>query len=75
MPLSQVLNKLRDDGTLFWRRDLDFIPVKDRKTVRLFLSSSSEYEKSGCYNCCIQLCSFGMLCICAKNPDCQRRLL
>lgn len=41
MPLSQVLNKLHDDGKLFWRRDLDFVPEKDGKTVRLFLSSPS----------------------------------
>lgn len=41
MPLSQVLDKLRDDGQLFWRRDLDFMPQKDKRTVRLFLSSPS----------------------------------
>ena len=28
MPLSQVLDKLRDDGQLFWRRDPDFVPEK-----------------------------------------------
>jgi hypothetical protein len=39
MPLSQVLDKLRDDGQLFWRRDPDFVPEKDKRTVRLFLSS------------------------------------
>ena len=43
MPLLQVLDKLRDDGKLFYRRDLDFVPEKDRKTVRLFLSSSSGF--------------------------------
>jgi hypothetical protein len=43
MPLLQVLNMLRDDGHLFWRRDLDFVPEKDGNTVRLFLSSSSGF--------------------------------
>lgn len=43
MPLSQVLDKLRDDGQLFWRRDLDFVPEKDKRTVRLFLSSPSGF--------------------------------
>lgn len=43
VPLSQVLNKLHDDGKLFWRRDLDFVPEKDRQTVRLFLSSPSGF--------------------------------
>ena len=37
MPLSQVLDKLRDDGQLFWRRDPDFVPEKDKRTVRLFI--------------------------------------
>ena len=44
MPLSQVLDCLRDDGQLFWRRDPDFVPEKDKKTVRLFLSSSSGFS-------------------------------
>ncbi|WP_336696255.1 MULTISPECIES: hypothetical protein [Burkholderiales] len=43
MPLSQVLDRLRDDGLLFWRRDADFRPEKDERTVRLFLSSSSGF--------------------------------
>ncbi|HNI00636.1 MAG TPA: hypothetical protein PK958_16920 [Rhodocyclaceae bacterium] len=43
MPLSQVLDKLRDDGQLFWRRDPDFVPEKDKRTVRLFLSSPSGF--------------------------------
>ena len=43
MPLSQVLDKLRDDGKLFWRRDPDFVPEKDKRTVRLFLSSPSGF--------------------------------
>ena len=41
MPLSQVLNRLQDDGSLFWRRDFDFVPERERQTVRLFLSSPS----------------------------------
>ena len=41
MPLSQVLDRLRDDGRLFWRRDRDFVPEKDTRTVRLNLSSPS----------------------------------
>lgn len=43
LPLSRVLNKLYNDGKLFWRRDLDFVPEKDRQTVRLFLSSPSGF--------------------------------
>ena len=43
MPLSQVLDRLSDAGQLFWRRDPDFIPEKDRRTVRLFLSSPSGF--------------------------------
>ena len=41
MPLSQVLDKLQNDGQLFWRRDPDFTPEKDKRTVRLLLSSPS----------------------------------
>lgn len=43
MPLSQVLNKLQDHGQLFWRCDPDFVPEKDKQTVRLFLSSPSGF--------------------------------
>ena len=43
MPLSQVLDRLRDDGRLFWRRDRDFVPEKDARTVRLNLSSPSGF--------------------------------
>lgn len=39
MPLSQVLDRLRDEGLLFWRPDPDYVPEKDRRTVRLFVSS------------------------------------
>ena len=39
MPLSQVLDRLRDAGKLFWRRDADFKPEKDARTVRLYVSS------------------------------------
>jgi hypothetical protein len=43
MPLSQVLDKLQDHGQLFWRCDPDFVPEKDKQTVRLFLSSPSGF--------------------------------
>jgi len=39
MPLPLVLDRLRDAGKLFWRRDLDFKPEKDARTVRLYVSS------------------------------------
>ena len=39
MPLSLVLDRLRDAGKLFWRRDTDFKPEKDARTVRLYVSS------------------------------------
>ena len=39
MPLSLVLDRLRDAGKLFWRRDVDFKPEKDSRTVRLYVSS------------------------------------
>jgi hypothetical protein len=29
MPLSVVLDRLRDAGRLFWRRDVDFKPAKE----------------------------------------------
>ena len=41
MSLLLVLDRLRDDGKLFWRCDPDFVPEKDWRTVRLFLSSPS----------------------------------
>ena len=43
MPLSQVLDKLRDAGKVFWRRDPDFHPEKNKHTARLFLSTPSGY--------------------------------
>ena len=43
MPLSQVLDKMRDDGKLFWRRDFDFVPDKNKQTVRFFISSPSGF--------------------------------
>lgn len=43
MPLSQVLDRLRDAGHLFWRRDADFVPEKDKRTVRLYVSSPSGF--------------------------------
>ena len=41
MPLALVLEKLSNDGKLFWRVDPDYVPLKDKRTVRLFLSSPS----------------------------------
>ena len=35
----KVLDRLRDAGKLFWRRDADFKPEKDARTVRLYVSS------------------------------------
>lgn len=43
IPPSQVLDRLRDDGRLFWRRDRDFVPEKDARTVRLHLSLESGF--------------------------------
>ena len=43
MPLLLVLDRLRDHGKLFWRCDPDFVPEKDRRTMRLFLSSPSGF--------------------------------
>ena len=37
MPLPVVLDKLRDAGLLTWRRDPDFVPEKDKRTIRLFV--------------------------------------
>jgi hypothetical protein len=41
LPLIQVLDGLKVGGRLFWRRDLDFVPEKDSRTIRLFISSPS----------------------------------
>lgn len=41
LPLLRVLDRLKDDGILFWRRDLDFVPEKDARTMRLFISVPS----------------------------------
>lgn len=41
LPLLRILDRLRADGKLFWRRDMDFLPEKDRRTIRLFISSLS----------------------------------
>ncbi len=43
MPLLQVLDRLHDDGKLFWRHDPNFVPDKDKWTLRLFLSSPSGF--------------------------------
>jgi hypothetical protein len=37
LPLSVVLDKLGDAGLLFWRRDLEFVPEKDKRTIRVFV--------------------------------------
>ena len=46
LPLLRVLDRLKEDGTLFWRRDMDFVPEKDSRTMRLFISvpSGSTWE-------------------------------
>ena len=41
LPLTQVLDKLMAGGRVFWRRDIDFVPEKDSRTIRLFISSPS----------------------------------
>ena len=41
LPLLGILGKLKADGTLFWRRDVDFVPEKDSRTMRLFISAPS----------------------------------
>jgi len=43
MSLFTVLDTLSSQGKIFWRRDLDFSPEKDKRTVRLFLSSPSGF--------------------------------
>lgn len=43
MPLREVLDCLKDQGFLFWRRDPDFKPDKDARTVRLYVSSRTGY--------------------------------
>ena len=39
LPLCTVLDKLQEDGLVFWRRDLEFEPVKSGATMRLYVSS------------------------------------
>jgi hypothetical protein len=41
LPLMQILDRLKEQGELFWRSDPDFRPEKDKRTVRLYLSSPS----------------------------------
>ena len=41
LPLLAILDRLKADGTLFWRRDMDFAPEKDNRTMRLFISAPS----------------------------------
>jgi hypothetical protein len=41
LPLIQVLDGLKAGGRLFWRRDIDFVPEKDSRTIRLFISLPS----------------------------------
>jgi hypothetical protein len=38
LPLSEVLDKLGQQLGFFWRRDPDFQPEKDQRTVRLYVS-------------------------------------
>ena len=38
LPLSEVLDKLGQQLGFFWRRDPDFKPEKDQRTVRLYVS-------------------------------------
>ncbi len=46
LPLIKVLDGLKAEGALFWRSDVDFVPEKDSRTVRLFISvpSGSAWE-------------------------------
>ena len=46
LPLLRILDRLKADGALFWRRDVDFVPEKDSRTMRLFISvpSGSAWE-------------------------------
>jgi hypothetical protein len=41
MPLAQVLDTLADQGGVLWRRDADFVPERDQRTVRLVVTSPS----------------------------------
>ena len=41
LPLIQVLERLKVEGKLFWRRDMGFVPEKDSRSVRLWISSPS----------------------------------
>lgn len=43
IPLSHVLGRLQDRALLLCRRDTDFVPVKDKSTVRLFVSVPSGF--------------------------------
>ena len=43
LPLLGILDRLKADGTLFWRRDMDFVPEKDSRTMRLFISVPSGF--------------------------------
>ena len=65
MPLSLVLDRLRDAGKLFWRRDADFKPEKDARTVRLYVSSPGVASENG-KNRTLSLCR-------GWHPAVQRR--
>ena len=43
LPLLGILDRLKADGTSFWRRDMDFMPEKDNRTMRLFISVPSGF--------------------------------
>ena len=41
LPLIGILDRLKEEGVLFWRRDEDFVPEKNNRTMRLFISVPS----------------------------------
>ena len=43
LSLLRILDRLKADGTLFWRRDVNFVPEKDSGTMRLFISVPSGF--------------------------------
>ncbi|MEO6823697.1 MAG: hypothetical protein ABI167_03030 [Nitrosospira sp.] len=43
LPLIGILDRLKEEGVLFWRRDVDFVPEKDSRTMRLFISVPSGF--------------------------------
>lgn len=41
LPLVVLLDWLQDDHLLFWKRDREFRPLKDRHSLRVLVSSAS----------------------------------